>query len=422
MADFYTGGNIYWREGRKKWVGVVHYKDENGEWKPKSKSFTDKKRESHRMFEEWKAELNRKVIATSNTDIEAPAYSKTVRDRIEEYLAHLETEVDSGNMERTTLVSKTRGAKLYIFKEPVASKRYASVTKQDIQDWLQGLRDRGIKNNTIRGPYSTFKQTYMYDVEKGNIPDTPFRFLKMPAHDSRPINYAKESAVRTFFEAMGSEWERRRGNPYILAYYMAMLTAMRTEEICGLRWKDISFRRREIIVSRAIGDVHGGKPYVKVPKTPTSNRAIPIVDSLMELLKDRMKVVCAEEGCELPDGDWFVIGDRDKFRRPGNIGTAFYRFTRKFGIKGSDGRYVTMHGLRDTMATIAVQNNDVDIKTLSALLGHKDIITTLNLYVGYGDENVRREGMTSIEKTLARMAKTPKVAATKRDWEPKNLL
>ena len=41
---------------------------------------------------------------------------------------------------------------------------------------------------------------------------------------------------------------------------------------------------------------------------------------------------------------------------------------------------ITFHGLRHTSATLLITQSNIDIKTVSARLGHADVSTTLNIY------------------------------------------
>ncbi|OUO48570.1 hypothetical protein B5F79_00570 [Olsenella sp. An285] len=403
MADFYRGGDIYWREGRKKWVGTVHYKDENGKWKPKSKTFTKSKRESKELFVKWKAELNLKAIATGKTQDTSISNGKTVEQRVREYLAFLESEVTMGKMEQSTLTNKTVNAERYIFTEPIARKQYASVNKRDVEEWIIGLRNRGLSNSTIKTPYSTLRQTYMKDLETGLISATPFQFMKSPAKDSHTINYANDKALTQLRTLLDSLWEKRRGDVNLTSYYLALYLGLRGEEIAGLQWKHVTFSKNgslgTITIRQAVAR-NNGKPYLKTTKTESSVRELPNLANVEKILLDRRRVVCAQNDIDEPEPDWFVVGERDKFRNPDNTSRAFWRLMKKHEIKGSDGKYLTMHGLRDTFATLIVQDNIVDIKSLSKLMGHSKASTTMNLYVGYGDDEVKEKAIKGLASAI----------------------
>ena len=47
--------------------------------------------------------------------------------------------------------------------------------------------------------------------------------------------------------------------------------------------------------------------------------------------------------------------------------------------------HITVHGLRHTYATLAVQGG-MSVKQLQAQLGHSDVQTTLNIYTSITDE------------------------------------
>ena len=58
------------------------------------------------------------------------------------------------------------------------------------------------------------------------------------------------------------------------------------------------------------------------------------------------------------------------------------------------GKPITLHGLRHTFATIAVQSN-ADIKSLSSMLGHARADITLNVYAS-DDEDAKTQAMNNI--------------------------
>ena len=60
--------------------------------------------------------------------------------------------------------------------------------------------------------------------------------------------------------------------------------------------------------------------------------------------------------------------------------------------------YIKFHGLRHSFATRLIENN-CDYKTVSVLLGHTNISTTLNLYV-HPDLEQKKRCIKRIEKML----------------------
>lgn len=176
---------------------------------------------------------------------------------------------------------------------------------------------------------------------------------------------------------------------------------MRGEEICGLAWKDVHLPQRVIEVTQAVA-CNSSNPYLKGLKNPTSARKIPIMDELLSLLEDRKKRVCFDEDVEESEPDWFVVGKRTQFKNPVYVTSNFGRFCRRNKILGSEGKYLTMHELRDILATIAVQEKTIDIKSLVAILGHSNVAMTLNIYAGFGDDVMRAAGMWGIGNAMKR--------------------
>lgn len=61
---------------------------------------------------------------------------------------------------------------------------------------------------------------------------------------------------------------------------LGFFTAMRSEEIIGLKWEDVDFKRKEIHIKRAIK-----MGTVSIPKTKNSIRVIDILDNMLPYLQ-----------------------------------------------------------------------------------------------------------------------------------------
>ena len=396
--DFYTGTSLVWRENKKKWQGILFWYDEDGKRHQKTKLFTSKKRESQERYDEWKHELNRKARLTNPVELIQEPYRKTVGERLREYLKYLEHEVANGNYEQSTLTAKWDSARLYIFPDFIADVPYLKLSKNEILEWEQRLRDRGISNGTIGIPYSLLRRVYNYDIENEKIEDTPFRYLKSPKAGVREKAFATDESIKRLIEALEKRWNRERGDVHAMCYLLALYTGMRGQEICGLRWRDIYFAQNQIVIRNVIAR-NGNNPYEKKPKTENSERIIPIMSKLLPKLQEWRRRVCWMAGVEEPEPNWYVVGDYDKFRKPQWVTQNFGRFCRRNNVKASDGTYLTMHGLRHTFATVAVQSKAIDIKTLAAILGDT-VSMVMSTYAGVGDEDLKYRGMEEVGKAF----------------------
>ena len=114
----------------------------------------------------------------------------------------------------------------------------------------------------------------------------------------------------------------------------------------------------------------GEKKYTKLiissPKTKSSIREIPMNHQLLAMVKPLMKIV---------NPDYFILTNEIKPTEPRTYRNYYKHLMEKLEIPK-----LKFHGLRHSFATRCIESN-CDYKTVSVLLGHSNITTTLNLYV-----------------------------------------
>ena len=103
-----------------------------------------------------------------------------------------------------------------------------------------------------------------------------------------------------------------------------------------------------------------------MPKTVNSVRDIPITKNLMKMLKPL---------CGIVNPDYYVLSNESKPIEPRTYRNYYKALMQELGIPR-----IKFHGLRHSFATRCIESN-CDYKTVSVLLGHSNIGTTLNLYV-----------------------------------------
>ncbi len=157
-----------------------------------------------------------------------------------------------------------------------------------------------------------------------------------------------------------------------LGIFFTLFTGVRIGELCGIRWDDIDLDGGSVTVRRTIEripDVSAAsgrktKVIVGTPKTGSSARTIPLPRFLTEYLRTKSR-----------SGEDYLITGKPKFTEPHSCYVRYRRFLEKNGIE----RY-TFHTLRHTFATGCIDAG-FDVKSLSEILGHSSVATTMAYYV-----------------------------------------
>lgn len=178
-----------------------------------------------------------------------------------------------------------------------------------------------------------------------------------------------------------------------LGIYISLSTGLRIGEICALKWNDINITEGTITVSRTIERIYmveGKKKHTELvissPKTKNSCREIPMSKELLAIVKPLKKIV---------NDNFYVLTNDEYPTEPRTYRNYYNGLMEKLGIPK-----LKYHGLRHSFATRCIEAG-CDYKTVSVLLGHSNISTTLNLYVHPNMEQKKR-CITKMFKSLGK--------------------
>lgn len=169
---------------------------------------------------------------------------------------------------------------------------------------------------------------------------------------------------------------------------LALYGGLRIGEVCALQWSDINFADETVQISKTIirirnlaKDVEAKtKVIVDYPKTITSIRTIPLPSFVFRYL---------ERYRESPNA--YVLTGNTAFMEPRRCLRNYKRF-----LKQAEVQDYSFHALRHTFATQCIEA-DFDPKSLSEILGHANISTTLQRYV-HPSMEMKRSQMERLQK------------------------
>ncbi len=153
-------------------------------------------------------------------------------------------------------------------------------------------------------------------------------------------------------------------------YYFLLGTGVRIGEACALTWDDINFKTNTISINKIVVEYHGSPRIEDRTKTKAGKRNIQVPIKIIDYLLEVKKAQNTDINCR----NLVFISSTGNFRTQANLNRLWNRFCEDCNVE-----YKSMHSLRHTWATRALEAG-IEIKKVSAMLGHKNIITTMNIY------------------------------------------
>ena len=153
-------------------------------------------------------------------------------------------------------------------------------------------------------------------------------------------------------------------------FFLELTTGMRKSELVALQWSDVNWKERTISVSKQAYKLDG-KMTVMPPKTSNSVRKIALSEETLAILKKQRK---ADEGRQPGSPYIFPSPVTGEMYHPDSVVNLHKKILKEAGLE-----HIRFHDLRHTFATLALQNG-VDVKTVSAMLGHSNAGFTLATY------------------------------------------
>lgn len=244
--------------------------------------------------------------------------------------------------------------------------KFVDLTADKVNELLKNKIKDGYSAATVSGLRTIMMMIFHYARKKG---------IACSIHDDIYIPKCSHKNVRAFTREEQKKivlYLKEHPDVFNLAIYLSMYCGLRIGEVCALQWKDIHLIQGTISISKTliriqnkmIPESHKTEIVVQRPKTDSSIRIVPIPVFLLPLLHKYKD-----------DPEAFVITSKTHSIEPRVCLRKFKSIIKKTGV--SD---YSFHSCRHTFATRCIEIG-MDAKTLSEILGHASIKTTLERYV-----------------------------------------
>ncbi|MDE5885377.1 MAG: site-specific integrase [Oscillospiraceae bacterium] len=337
------------------------YKRKDGRWEGRYKVGQDDKGRTkyHSVYAKSYQEVKKKLAVMKFTPVQHKnAGNLTVYTLFEEWMSAVKLKVKA-----STYANYRMKVDKHILPE-FGKIKYEDLTAQMIHSFIQNKLNNGLSAKYVSDIVIVFKSMAKY-ISIVHEFQNPIANVVLPKAKKKEMVLLTEEQQKHLCGHLLQDM-----NTTSLGVMLSLYTGLRIGEVCGLKWSDIDFGKCVLSVNRSvqrIRNINGNsatKLLISTPKSETSKRSIPLPTFLIKFLQKFRGVSTA-----------YVLSGSDKVIEPR---TMQYRF--KTILKKANLPSINYHSLRHIFATNSIKAG-FDIKTLSELLGHATVETTLNRYV-----------------------------------------
>lgn len=252
-----------------------------------------------------------------------------------------------------------------------------SLPEQSVQAFVLHKIESGLSTKSVKDILIVLKMVMKFGVKKEWMTYYEWDIKYPPSSENKVLDVLSVTNHRKILNHIQSHFTFMG-----LGIYISLSTGLRIGEICALKWSDINVTDGILTVNRTIERIYiieGKKKHtelvINTPKTKNSCREIPMNKELLGMLKPLKKVV---------NDDYYILTNDERPTEPRTYRNYYKRLMEKLDIPK-----LKYHGFRHSFATRCIEVG-CDYKTVSVLLGHSNISTTLNLYVHPNMEQKKR--------------------------------
>lgn len=303
------------------------------------------------------------------TKVVCNSMNQTVSILISEWLNCIKNQVKPNTYQKYESVCKN-----HIVNE-IGSVLVKLISNYTIINFTNKLKEKNLSAKSINDILIVLGLAFKYAEEEYKITTPRIRYLKEEKKEMRVLSVDEQLQLTTYLNL--------NIDIYKFGILLALYTGIRVGELCALQWDDITDDYIQINKTMTRVKTENGNTEIKIgsPKSDSSKRLIPTPQCLLPLIN------------HFRNSSYVLSNDRLDYTEPRLMQIKFEKMIKECGLEKTN-----FHTLRHTFATRCVEAG-VDVKTLSEILGHSDVKTTLNRYV-HSSFELKQKSMKQFEMSL----------------------
>ncbi len=369
-------------------------KRKDGRWEGRYYEFDleSGKNKIHSVYAKSYGEIKEKlIVAKASTecgqkDFTAEEHSNLEKKYCLDGLSDTEISFHAVAEEWLSMVERTKKYATYIkyhfiyrkyIQEKLEECSFSKLEERVLEEMFQNDEKEMLSDSVKKSISCVLNQIFAYAVSHYQMKLLRYSYPK-PKTEKKLVEVLNQIEQTKLFQYLYKEMDI-----YKAGIVLCLSTGLRLGEICALKWADMDRKRKVLYVNttvqRIVVEGYDTKTILLEgkPKSIFSKREIPLSDEMITLLLSYGN--CTKK---------YVINE-DKPMEPRTYQNKFQRYLQMSGIEKKN-----FHILRHTFATNCI-NSGMDIKSISEILGHSDIKTTLNCYM-HPTIEMKRQQMNSL--------------------------
>ncbi len=289
------------------------------------------------------------------------------------------------NVKASTLYGYRCNLNAYILPE-FKDMKLNEIKSIHLERFYNKLKKRNTKRPNLDGSYKQLSSTTIQKqhrqlslifncaIKWDFLDSNPcLKVIKPPTQQSPEMSFFEEKEIEEVLRLL--EYEQIG---FRTAITMLIMGGFRRAELLGLYWEDIDFENMTASVKRNLLELRGREGLTEdTTKTLKSVRTIKLPSNIMKMLneyKDYQLYQFGQAYIKEMEKSYVFKSVTGGYMYPSWLTFNWKKFVAKNNIKK-----VRLHDLRHTCATMLISNN-IPIATVSKMLGHSNVYTTLNTY------------------------------------------